>query len=188
MMKDLLLAEIKANKITDKNTIAMILAQCQVESDNFKRLEESFAYRATTLCSVFGKYFPDIDSANKALLKGKEHIANTVYANRMGNGSYASGDGYKYHGRGLIQLTGKDNYTAFMLACNIDTLNNPDLLLLPENAVKSALWFLTNRQGFMAAAKNGDVKECTRLINGGFNGINERIQAYAENLKSLNGG
>jgi putative chitinase len=125
---------------------------------------------------VFRKYFPD-DEIAAQYARQPEKIANRVYANRMGNGDEASGDGWKYRGRGLIQLTGKDNYTAFSLQANNEAIIKPDLVAQPELAAESAGWFwVTN--GLNNLADTGDVKAVTRRINGGFNGLDDRQKKY----------
>jgi putative chitinase len=184
-IKELLIKEIADQQIINKNQIAMIMAQCQVESANFTKFEESFAYRQETLLQVFHKYFPTIELCAEAISKGHEFIANTVYANRMGNGSFESGDGWRYRGRGLIQITGQENYASQAIALDLDLLEHPELLLVPENAVRGAVSWLQNREGFMSAAAKGDTSGCTKLINGGFNALPERLFAYNEIRNSM---
>lgn len=183
--KAALLKAISNARIADRNTVAMILAQCQIESANFSKLEESFAYRKETLFDLYGKYFPRLNDAEIAVKKGRECIANKMYCNRMGNGDFESGEGWFYRGRGLIQITGKENYALTGIGLDLDLLDSPDLLLIPENAAKSAVWWLQNREGFMEAAARGDVETCTRLVNGGKNALPERQLAFGEWLGEL---
>ena len=155
---------------------AMFLSQLAHESGNFQFTSENLNYSADALRRVFGKYFTTDAEAQK-YARQPELIANRVYANRMGNGSETSGDGWKYRGRGLIQLTGKDNYTAFATQNKNNALQNPDLVAEPEMAVESAGWFwATNRLNQLA--DTGDVKAVTRRINGGFNGLADREAKY----------
>lgn len=183
--KDELLKAISNDRITDRNTVAMILAHCQIESANFSKLEESFAYRKETLFDLYGKYFPRLIDAEIAVKKGKEYIANKMYCNRMGNGDFESGEGWLYRGRGLIQITGKHNYALTSIGLDLDLLDNPDSLLIPENAAKSAVWWLQNREGFMEAAARGDVEACTRLVTGWKSALPERQLAFGEWMGAL---
>ncbi len=183
--KQALIAEIAAQRITNKNAIAMFVAECEVESAKFTKIEESFAYRKETLFDLYGKYFPRLIDAEIAVKKGKEYIANKMYCNRMGNGDFESGEGWLYRGRSLIQITGKQNYALVTVALDINALENPDLLLIPENAVKSAVWWLMNREGFMEAAERGDVVECTRLVSGGKSALTERQLAFTAQLNAI---
>jgi len=162
---------------------AMFLSQLAHESGNFQFTSENLNYSADALRRVFGKYFPTDAEAQK-YARQPERIANRVYANRMGNGSETSGDGWKYRGRGLIQLTGKDNYAAFATQNKNNALQNPDLVAEPEMAVESAGWFwATNRLNQLA--DTGDVKAVTRRINGGFNGLADREAKYNKLMKIL---
>jgi putative chitinase len=150
---------------------AAFIGQCGHESNNFKTLEENLHYSANALMRVWPSRFPDNDVAEKYANK-PEKIANKVYSGRMGNAE--DGDGWKYHGRGLIQLTGKDNYTRCGEALNIDLVNNPDLLLEPEFAAASAGWFW-RKHGLNQLADIGDWVAITKRINGGIHGIDDRV-------------
>ena len=157
---------------------AMFLSQLAHESANFKLVSENLNYSVNGLRSVFAKYFPTDDLAAEYARK-PEKIANRVYANRMGNGDEASGDGWKYRGRGLIQLTGKDNYTAFSLHANNEAIIYPDLVAEPELAVESGGWFWgTNNLNKLA--DTGDVKVVTKRINGGYNGLADREAKFGK--------
>ena len=163
----------------DINTLqrqAMFLAQLAHESGNFKYVNENLNYSAEALRRVFKKYFPTDDLA-LMYARQPEKIANRVYANRMGNGEESSGDGWKYRGRGLIQLTGKDNYAAFSLKANTNALLEPDLVAEPELAALSAGWFW-DTNGLNKWSDTGDVRAATRKINGGFNGLADREAKY----------
>lgn len=162
---------------------AMFLAQCAHESGNFSRITENLMYRAETLLKVFPKYFKTMAEA-KQFERKPEKIANRVYGGRMGNGPEATGDGYRYRGRGLIQLTGKDNYTACGKDLKIDLHTKPDYLLTPEGAARSAAWFWS-KNGLNKFADAGDITGCTKRINGGTIGLEDRKKHYEQALKSL---
>lgn len=157
------------------NTVrqAAFLGQCMHESNSFKTLQENLHYSANGLKAVWGSRFPNDEIANRYANK-PDMIANKVYANRMGNGDEESGDGWKYRGRGVIQCTGKDLYKTLSDALNIDLIANPDLLMEMPYAVMSAGWFW-NKKGLNALADAKDYKEMTKRINGGFNGLDDRI-------------
>lgn len=158
--------------------IAGFLSQVAHESGGFKFVKENLNYSPQALRSVFGKYFTD-DSMANAYARQPERIANKVYANRMGNGDEASGDGYRYCGRGLIQLTGKDNYTAFSNATGSDAVNHPEIVELPDAAALSAGWFWNSRK-LNNYADEQNVVGMTKRINGGVNGLDDRQMRYAK--------
>lgn len=159
--------------------VAAFIAQCAHESGNFTALHENLNYRAVTLRKIFPKYFPTDELANQyANLPNKaEAIANRVYANRMGNGDEASGDGYRYCGRGLIQLTGKDNYSWFAASLEMPVEEVPAYLQTFEGAVQSACWFWETNNLNQWADK-GDILTLTKRINGGTIGLEDRIKHY----------
>lgn len=161
---------------------AHFLAQVAHESGGLKYSAENLNYSAQGLRSVFGKYFKTNEIA-AAYARQPEKIANKVYADRMGNGNEASGDGWKYRGRGLIQLTGKENYKQFAQDYGVDCVNNPDLLLQPEWALASAGWFWQKRN-LSAFADKDDIVMITKRINGGINGLNDR-QQYLDSFKRI---
>ena len=141
---------------------------------------ENLNYKAASLRRVFPKYFPD-DSIATAYANKGEMIANRVYANRMGNGDEHSGDGYRYCGRGLIQLTGKTNYQSFADSIETPVEEITEYLGTFEGAVQSACWFWeTNNLNKWADA--GDIKTMTRIINGGYIGLEDRIKHYEHAL------
>ena len=161
---------------------AHFLAQLAHESAGFKATTENLNYSAKALNGVFRKYFPTLESA-LAYERQPERIANKVYANRMGNGDEASGDGWKYRGRGLIQLTGKSNYEAFSKAVGQDFVNNPNLVATPEWALSSACWYWKNRN-INKFADIDDIHMVTKYVNGGLNGLDHR-QHFLEEFKNL---
>lgn len=160
-------------KIDTKLRLSHFLAQIIHESGNLKYKSENLNYSAKVLLSTFGKYFKNEEVANQYARK-PEKIANKVYANRMGNGDETSGDGWKFRGRGLIQLTGADNYRACGRALNINLIDEPDLIVSnPEISVQVACWFWKSRNLNELADKD-DLNSITRKINGGLNGIELR--------------
>lgn len=163
--------------------IAAFIAQCSHESGGFTALKENLNYRAVTLRKIFPKYFPTDDLAN-AFAGKPEMIANRVYANRMGNGDEASGDGFRYCGRGLIQLTGKSNYQAFADSLEMNVEDVPDYLSTFEGAAQSACWFWENNNLNQWADK-GDILTLTKRINGGTIGLEDRIKHYEHAMHIL---
>jgi putative chitinase len=161
--------------------LSHFLAQCGHESGGFKLVQENLNYGAKGLLGVFKKYFPTEAKALQYERK-PEKIANLVYGSRMGNGPEASGDGYKFRGRGYIQLTGKDNYAAFAKAINEDTVANPDLVAT-KYPLASAAWFFS-KNGLNAIADKGatdaDVTAVTKRVNGGTIGLADRLKHFKE--------
>lgn len=162
--------------------VAAFIAQTGHESGQFATVEENLNYSANALLRVFSKYFPTPGKADLYARKPVS-IGNLVYANRMGNGDEASGDGYRYRGRGLIQITGKNNYVDFFLYAKVP--QNPDYLTTPKGACQSAGWFWWKNQ-LNTWADKGDIKELTRRINGGYNGLEERTNFYNRAVGVLN--
>lgn len=160
------------NNIDTPLRICHFLAQIIHESGHLKSNSENLNYSAKALISVFGKYFKT-DAESEKYARKPEMIANKVYANRMGNGNEVSGDGWKYRGRGLIQLTGKTNYINCGKDLNIDIVNNPDLLLEPKYSLLSACWFW-NKNSLNTFADKDDIIAITKKINGGTNGLSDR--------------
>jgi putative chitinase len=166
--------------INTPGRVAAFVAQCAHESGNFVFVKENLNYRAASLRKTFGKYFTD-DATAAAYANKPEKIANRVYANRMGNGDEVSGDGYRFCGRGLIQLTGRDNYTFFAGSLGISVEEASEYLATFEGATQSACWFWeTNDLNRFADA--GDIKGLTRAINGGYIGLEDRISHYKHAL------
>ena len=153
--------------------VAHFVAQCAHESGNFVFIKENLNYKAASLQKIFSKYFPTGELAAQYANK-PERIANRIYANRMGNGPEASGDGYRYCGRGLIQLTGKDNYTFFAGSLDIPVEEASDYLATFEGAAQSACWFW-EQNNLNRFADANDVKGLTKAINGGYIGLEDRI-------------
>lgn len=151
--------------------IAHFMAQIEHES-NLKPVSENLNYSAEGLMITFKKYFPNPTMAN-FYAKKPIKIANRVYADRMGNGNETSGDGYKFRGRGFIQITGKSNYLVLSKDTKINCYNNPNLLLKEANSMISALWFWQKNKLNDLADKN-DIVGITKKINGGTNGLEHR--------------
>jgi putative chitinase len=159
---------------------AAFIAQCGHECGNFKMLEENLNYRAETLMKLWPKRFPTLEFANQ-YAKNPKKIANMVYANRMGNRDEASGDGYRFRGRGCIQLTGHANYYHAGQALGEDFVMQPELVATPMYAALSA-GFFWNTHKLNVLADNRDIKMMTKRINGGFIGLADRERHYNEAL------
>ena len=173
-------------EITTPKRVAAFLAQCGHESGGFVFVTEKLNYSASGLMRVFPKYFPTQDLAN-AYAKNPKKIASRVYANRMGNGDEASQEGYVYRGRGILQLTGKDNYFWFAASLEITPEQAAEYLETFEGAAQSACWFWeTNKLNRYADA--GDVKGMTKVINGGFIGLADREHHYEIALAMVDSG
>lgn len=179
--------------IDTKNQEAAFIAQCAHESGGFTMLEENLNYRAAVMAVCWPKRFAELDAQGKpkkdaqgknipnkfalAIERKPELIANSVYSARMGNGPLESGEGWKYRGRGLKQLTGKDNYKRCGPAIGVDLVNNPELLIQPKYAALSAAWFWhSNKCGPLA--ESGDFVALTKKINGGTIGLADREKRY----------
>jgi len=162
-------------EINNKERQSCFLGQCMHESGNFKYLKENLNYSALRLTQVFPKKFASLEAAQKAVSNGTKGIAEAIYGMRKDLGNTEAGDGGKFFGRGIIQLTGKANYTAYSKAIDKpEILTNPDLLAEPEDAILSAGWFWkTNGLNFLA--DKGDLTAVTKRINGGTHGLAERI-------------
>lgn len=173
--------------IDTKLRLAHFIAQTGHESGGYTVLKENLNYSADGLQKIFKKYFPDAGTAEKYARK-PEMIANRVYASRLGNGPEASGEGYKYRGRGILQLTGKENYAKLSAALNKgdELIKNPDLVSEPEYALYSACWYWKSRN-INAAADRDDVEAVTKLVNGGLIGIEDRKEK-TKKLKEIIGG
>jgi putative chitinase len=170
-------------EITSVQRVAAFLAQCGHESLDFTVLQENLNYSAERLHQVFARYFPTLESA-QPYNRQPEKIANKVYGGRMGNGPEASGDGYKYRGRGAIQLTGRDNYRAFgkTLGKSIDdTVAYCGTL---PGAVESACWFWQQHE-LNALADANDLANMTKRINGGLHGLDDRQARFEKALAVL---
>lgn len=189
---DSVIATCQEFEINTQQRIAGFLAQTSHESGGYTMLTENLNYRAATLATCWPNRFAIIGADKKPIKKdgklvptavansiaGKpELIANIVYSSRMGNGPAESGEGWKYRGRGLKQLTGKDNYTRCGNALGVDLVNNPDLLFEPLCAARSAGWFWKANK-LSDFADVGNIKGMTKRINGGFIGLEQRQSLY----------
>jgi putative chitinase len=166
-------------QINNPERIAMFMAQVGHESGGLTQIQENLNYRADRLPVVFPRYFRDVNP--NAYARNPEKIANRVYANRMGNGPESSGDGYRYRGRGLIQLTGHDNYARFANDMGMSIEEAVEYLSTPEGAAMSAAWFWS-KNGLNEIADRGDVVAATKRINGGTIGLADRQAHYSEAL------
>ncbi len=175
-------------EINTARRIAAFIAQCSHESANFTALKENLNYRWQTLRKLFPKYFPTDELAQQyaSLPNKQEAIANRIYGGRMGNGPEETGDGFRFCGRGLIQLTGKQNYTWFAASLGITVEEASEYLQTFEGAAQSACWFWeTNKLNQWADA--GDMVTLTKRINGGTIGLDDRIKHYEHALHVLGG-
>lgn len=172
-------------KINNEKRIASFMANCAHESGNFNILEENLNYSAQGLMRSWPARFPTMEIATKYARNPKK-IANRAYADRMGNGPESTGEGWKYRGRGLIQLTGKINYRtcSYDLFQDETLVDSPDLLLEPEYALHSACWFW-DKNNINLPADREDHKKVCRIINGGLNGLEDRISRYEMMLPIL---
>lgn len=165
--------------------VAHFMAQVCHESGNFKYTSENLNYSAKALRAVFGKYFPTDETAED-YARQPEKIASLIYANRMGNGDEQSGEGWAYRGRGLIQLTGKDNYQNYSDSCGEDVVANPDMVAQdPALCVGAAAWYWDSRK-LNQYADEDDIKTVTKRINGGYHGLEDR-QEKLDNAKAVLG-
>lgn len=168
--------------INTPERVAGFLAQTGHESGGFRFTSEDLHYRAEALTRVWPSRFPPGVAESYAMQP--ERIANRAYADRMGNGNEASGDGWKYRGRGLIQLTGADNYASFSLDADNEALSDPDSVAEPELAALSAGWFWS-KNGLNALADAKDIVGMTKRINGGTNGLDDRQMRYSRLISVL---
>ena len=167
--------------ISSSERMAAFLAQIAHESGQLTRLSENLTYSAQRLMQVWPKRFPSMEKARQ-YERNPEKLANNVYAKRLGNGDEASGDGWRYRGRGLIQLTGRDNYRAAAQGIDLPLEDDPDLLLQPGPAALSAAWFWKSHGLNELADASADFSTITKRINGGTVGLNERV-AFWEKAK-----
>jgi len=170
-------------EIDSPERVAAFLAQCAHESASFTAIKENLNYKAESLMKVFPKYFPNQELAEQ-YAHNQEAIANRVYGNRMGNGDELSGDGYAYCGRGLIQLTGHDNYKLFADSLSMSLEEAVEYLQTFEGCVQSAAWFWETND-LNTLADSGDIKAMTKRINGGYIGLEDRVKHYEHALEVL---
>jgi putative chitinase len=176
-----LMATFKKYNISTTKRQAAFIGQCAHESANFTKLQENLNYSAKRLMQVWPSRFPDMDTAEK-YENNPEKLANKVYAGRMGNTQ--EGDGYAYRGRGLIGITGRENYERCGKAIGIDLIGQPDLLAQPNCAALSAGWFW-NKLNLNDLADSGDFDTMTKRINGGLIGLDDRKAKIAAAQKAL---
>lgn len=171
--------------ITNNLRLAHFLAQCGHESGGFKAVSENVNYSAAGLKGIFGKYFPG--NLAESYARNPQKIASRVYGGRMGNGPEETGDGYKYRGRGYIQLTGKQNYTNFAKFIGEDTVNNPDLVATKYPLASAGFFFDSNKLWAICdkGADNATVTAVTKRVNGGTIGLADRIKHFNEYYKLL---
>ena len=160
--------------LTTNNQKAMFIGQCSHESGNFRLLQENLNYKAATLMKLWPKRFPTLEVANQYAGNARA-IANKVYADRMGNRDEASGDGYRFRGRGCIQLTGHANYFHAGQALGVDFVMEPDLVATPKYAALTAGWFWSTHN-CNNLAEAADWVGLTKKINGGTIGLDDRIK------------
>jgi putative chitinase len=168
--------------INTPERVAAFLAQTMHESGGYKFLTENLNYKAESLCKVWPKYFNASNANDYA--HNPEKIANRAYGGRMGNGPEESGDGFKYCGRGLIQLTGKQNYTKFAESIDTPVDQIPEFLATFEGAVQSACWFWESNS-LNQYADSGDILTMTKRINGGTLGLEDRQQHFHNAIQVL---
>ena len=165
--------------------LAHFLAQCALESAGFTATVENLNYSAQRLLQVFPKYFKNVDV--NAYARNPQKIGSRVYANRMGNGDEASGDGFRFRGRGYIQLTGKNNYTSFSQFVGEDCVANPDLVATTYPLASAAFFFNANNIWTICDQGSSDatVTSVTKRVNGGTHGLAERIQNFKKFFNAL---
>ena len=171
--------------ITNNLRLAHFLAQCGHESGGFKAVTENLNYSVSGLKKIFTKYFPG--NLSESYARNPQKIASRVYGGRMGNGPEETGDGFKYRGRGYIQLTGKNNYTNFAKFIGEDTVNNPDLVATKYPLASAAFFFDSNKLWSICdrGADISTVTEVTKRVNGGTIGLTDRIKHFNEYYKLL---
>jgi putative chitinase len=171
------LTAVVANSFSDEITIAHFLGQCEVESSSFTHFIENLNYSSQALFKLFPSHFADQSDADN-YNRQPEKIANRIYANRMGNGDEESGDGWKYRGRGAIQLTGKQNQTSFFTSINLEINSDPQIISDHYNLI-SALWFWNSRNisDICTDASDLVITQVTKKVNGGNIGLAQRITA-----------
>jgi len=186
---DAVLAQIpdtaKKFNITNNLRLAHFLAQCGHESGGFKAVSENLNYSADGLKKIFGKYFPG--NLNESYARQPEKIASRVYGSRMGNGDESSKEGYKFRGRGYIQLTGKSNYTNFTKFIGEDCITNPDLVSTKYPLASAAFFFDSNKLWSICdkGADDVTVTAVTKRVNGGTIGLPDRIKHFKEYYNAL---
>ena len=175
-------AAFQAHGYTTRRSVAAALGQMAVESAGFSALTENLNYSAQGLRTTFGSHFPKHDEA--AYARQPEKIANRVYANRMGNGDESSGDGWRFRGGGLIQTTGRENYARLAASYKMALDDCVGWVRTPAGAIESACWFLDTK-GFLVLANQWKITAISVAVNGGTNGLKERIKASEDALRAI---
>ena len=183
---DAMVAMFPKYDITTEARVAGFIAQTAHESANYKVLSENLNYSAKALDAIFGKYFKRAGRDAQQYHRQPEKIANTIYANRMDNGNTASGDGWRYRGGGILQLTGKYNYTAFGKSVGMSAEDATDYVRTKEGAIESACWFW-KENNINKYCDSNDIVRMTKRINGGTIGLADRKKHYAHALEVLGG-
>lgn len=176
-------AAMAEREINTQRRVAAFLAQVGHETRSLSCLEENLNYSAQRLCEVWPRRFQTLQSA-AFYEHAPERLANLVYASRMGNGAYESGDGWRYHGRGPLMLTGADEYRRCGAALNLALIEHPELLLQPNPGATSAAWYWL-ASGCNVPADADDVVAVTRIVNGGEEGLDQRVARYEKALEVL---
>ena len=169
--------------LNTQEKISAFISQCGHESGGFTRFDENLNYSAKALNAVFSKYFRRAGVSAEEYARQPEKIANRVYGNRMGNGDEASGDGFKFKGRGVVMLTGKNNYRTFGEDLGIDVMSNPNIV--SENmevCVMTGFWFW-KKNGLVKYSNRENFKTLTKRINGGYNGMQDRVKKFEKSMK-----
>jgi putative chitinase len=188
-LPDFVIAQIPATAaefgITSNLRLAHFLAQCALESTGFTATVENLNYSAGRIPQVFPKYFKNVNPAGYA--HNPQKLGSRVYANRMGNGDEASGDGFRFRGRGYIQLTGKNNYTSFSTFVGEDCVANPDLVATKYPLASAAFYFNSNKIWAICdkGASDGVVTQVTKAVNGGTHGLPQRLQNFKKFMQAL---
>mgnify|MGYP000427389944 CR=1 FL=1 len=183
-----IIAKLPVYEINTKSRVAHFISQCAHESNNFRSLTENLNYSEKALGAVFGRYFGDAPKANAAeYARNPEMIANRVYNDefrRYKMGNTQEGDGWRFRGRGLKQLTGRDNYTRFGSSVNMSAEEAAEYVSTPSGAIESACWFWSINM-LNEIADTGDVRMMTRKINGGAIGLEDRQKRYVNAMSVL---
>jgi len=188
-LPDFVIAQIPATAaefgITSNLRLAHFLAQCALESTGFTATVENLSYSAARIPQVFPKYFKNVNPAGYA--RNPQKLGSRVYANRMGNGDEASGDGFRFRGRGYIQLTGKNNYTSFSTFVGEDCVADPDLVATKYPLASAAFYFNSNKIWAICdkGASDSVVTQVTKAVNGGTHGLPERLQFFRKFIGAL---
>lgn len=163
----------------DQKYLAAIMAHLKIESFGFTKTTEATRYSAARLFEVFPKYFKSVEEASELIKLGDDKVFNRVYGNRMGNGNEATGDGFRYIGRGYLQITGLDNYKAVKNQFKFDVVAFPSTLITLDKDGLVSAWWLSKKAGFREAClRSEDMIACTKIVNGGVNALKYRKEAY----------